>query len=85
MENVEDLSAVNSFSPYETTVSARLYGRFLLFGNLVLGIVRRAFSCWHRHISRPFTLCGRTYEVCLDCGKELPYSLERMARVKEKC
>ena len=31
------------------------------------------FGCWHRKLSRPFTLAGRTYEVCLSCGKELAY------------
>lgn len=81
---MEDLSAVRNFPAYETGIRAWLCSRFVLFGNLVLGTVRRAFSCWHRHISRPFTLRGRTYEVCLDCGKELPYSLEQMSRVKGK-
>jgi hypothetical protein len=31
------------------------------------------FGCWHRNLSRPFTLSGRTYEVCLSCGKEFAY------------
>ena len=31
------------------------------------------FGCWHRKLSRPFTLAGRTYEVCLSCGKEFAY------------
>lgn len=31
------------------------------------------FGCWHRKRSRPFTLSGRTYEVCLSCGKDLTY------------
>jgi hypothetical protein len=31
------------------------------------------FGCWHRKLSRPFTLSGWTYEVCLDCGKQFPY------------
>lgn len=45
-------------------------------------VVRCTLGCWHRHISRPFTLWGHTYEVCLDCGKEFPYSLEQMSRVR---
>jgi len=32
------------------------------------------FCCWHRNMSRPFTISGRTYEVCLDCGKQIPYA-----------
>jgi hypothetical protein len=35
-------------------------------------------GCRHRHQSRPFTLDNRTYTVCLDCGKEIGYSLESM-------
>jgi len=31
------------------------------------------FGCWHRNLSRPFTLSGWTYEVCLNCGKKLVY------------
>ena len=31
------------------------------------------FGCWHRNLSRPFTLSGWTYEVCLNCGKNLAY------------
>jgi hypothetical protein len=31
------------------------------------------FGCWHRKLSRPFTLSGRTYEVCLSCGAEFAY------------
>jgi hypothetical protein len=43
-------------------------------------------GCRHRHQSRPFTLDNRTYKVCLDCGKEIGYSLENMAplRLKEQ-
>lgn len=51
-------------------------------------ILWRAFDCIlgcrHRNLSRPFTRSGRTCEVCLDCGKQLPYSLETMSLRKEK-
>jgi len=33
-------------------------------------MVRFAFGCHHRHISRVFTIKKRTYKVCLDCGHE---------------
>jgi hypothetical protein len=36
-------------------------------------------ACRHRHQSRPFTLEKQTYKVCLDCGKEIGYSLESMS------
>jgi hypothetical protein len=37
-------------------------------------------ACRHRHQSRPFTLENRTYTVCLDCGKEIGYSLTEWRR-----
>ena len=45
-------------------------GTFLI--NFLLG------ACRHGHQSRPFTLDNQTYKVCLDCGKEIGYSLESM-------
>jgi len=36
------------------------------------------FGCSHGHLTRPFTLHAQSYEVCLDCGQQLPYSLEKM-------
>lgn len=32
------------------------------------------FGCWHRKLSRPFTLSGWTYEVCLVCGRKFAYN-----------
>lgn len=32
------------------------------------------FGCWHRKRSRPFTLSGWTYEVCLVCGRKFAYN-----------
>ena len=77
---MEDLSAALSS---RVTYTGRLFERISCVFRQILRVVRRAFGCWHRHISRPFTLWGRTYEICLDCGKELPYSLELMSRVKK--
>ena len=28
----------------------------------------RVFGCWHREMSRPFTLGGQSYRACVDCG-----------------
>ena len=30
--------------------------------------LRRVFDCWHRELSRPFTIDGETYRVCIQCG-----------------
>ncbi len=36
------------------------------------------FGCSHSRLSRPFTLNDETYEVCLDCGKQIYYSAQEM-------
>ncbi len=33
-------------------------------------IVQFTLGCRHRHRSRVFTIKGRTYRVCFDCGRE---------------
>lgn len=38
------------------------------------------FGCWHRKLSRPFTLSGWTYEVCLNCGKKFAYNRADIGR-----
>ena len=37
--------------------------------NTILLAFELLFGCWHRDLSRPFTLSGWTHEVCLNCGK----------------
>jgi hypothetical protein len=36
------------------------------------------FGCRHWSQTRPFTLEQHTYKVCLDCGRQIYYSTERM-------
>jgi hypothetical protein len=36
------------------------------------------FGCRHERLTRPFTLQAQTYKVCLDCGKHMLYSADRM-------
>lgn len=40
-----------------------------------------AFGCHHGKLSRVFTIDGRTYKVCCDCGAKFAYSLETMSIV----
>jgi hypothetical protein len=37
------------------------------------------FSCHHSHLSRVFTIDGRTYRVCCECGAKFQYSLATMS------
>jgi hypothetical protein len=36
------------------------------------------FGCTHSRVTRPFTIDAETYEVCLDCGKQIYYSAQEM-------
>jgi hypothetical protein len=36
------------------------------------------FGCSHNRLTRPFTIGDETYEVCLDCGKQIYYSAREM-------
>jgi hypothetical protein len=41
-------------------------------------------GCWHFNTSRPFTISGHTYEVYLDCAKQLSYSLRTMSLTADR-
>jgi hypothetical protein len=43
-----------------------------------------AFGCHHEHLSRVFTIEGRSYKVCCDCGKDFDYSLRTMSIVRRR-
>jgi hypothetical protein len=36
----------------------------------LLWLLRFAFGCRHKQISRVFTIKSRTYRVCFECGRE---------------
>jgi hypothetical protein len=37
------------------------------------------FGCHHSNLSRVFTIEGKTYRVCCDCGAKFDYSFVDMA------
>jgi len=37
------------------------------------------FGCHHNNLSRVFTIGGRSYRVCCDCGANFRYSLDTMS------
>lgn len=39
-------------------------------------LISKIWSCWHRHMSRPFTRDGETYRACLRCGVHRRFDLE---------
>lgn len=34
----------------------------------MLDALTRVFGCWHKEMSRPFTLDAKSYRACLECG-----------------
>jgi hypothetical protein len=49
---------------------------------LLLWIFQFAFGCHHNKLSSVVTIKKRTYQVCLECGQEFPYSWELMRSVR---
>ena len=45
----------------------------------MVGALDLLFGCHHHNLSRVFTIHGRTYQVCCDCGAEFKYSLAKMS------
>jgi hypothetical protein len=41
-----------------------------------------AFGCHHGQLSRVFTIKERTYQLCVECGREFEYSWELMHAVQ---
>jgi|GEM_PF-3381962 len=51
-----------------------LHAIYAFFCEILLG-------CSHDHLTRPFTLETESYKVCLDCGRQFPYSVEMMRTI----
>lgn len=39
------------------------------------GLITKLFGCWHKEMSRPFSLNGQTYRTCLDCGARRQFNV----------
>ncbi|HEV2279233.1 MAG TPA: hypothetical protein VGS02_13710 [Acidobacteriaceae bacterium] len=53
------------------TITACLRAIVDFFAEILLG-------CSHSRLTRPFTIQGETYMVCLSCGKQVYYSAKEM-------
>jgi hypothetical protein len=49
-----------------------------LFSSVFGFVYEFFFGCRHNRQTRPFTIEAETYKVCLDCGRQIFYSTERM-------
>jgi len=41
---------------------------------MLRSLIEYLIGCTHRRTTLPITLRSKTYIVCLDCGKEIPYN-----------
>jgi len=48
----------------------------------LLWMFESLFGCHHRNLSRVFTIRRRTYQVCVECGREFEYSWARMHSIR---
>ncbi|HYY57523.1 MAG TPA: hypothetical protein VE842_09325 [Pyrinomonadaceae bacterium] len=68
----------------QTTLKHHVNNGMADFDRLARNLVRLLvwlFGCWHREMSRPFTLDCNTYRVCLDCGARRAFDPERWEMV----
>ena len=43
-----------------------------------IGFLGSLFGCWHRSLSRPFTIGNDSYCACLDCGARKPFDTQNL-------
>ena len=46
---------------------------------VLLAFISWIFGCHHGQLSRVFTIDGKTYRVCCNCGSKFDYSLDTMS------
>lgn len=51
-----------------------------VFGNKI-GLLGTLFGCWHKELSRPFTIGRDSYRACLDCGARKQFDTENLKTV----
>lgn len=52
-----------------------------VFGDKV-GLFASIFGCWHKNLTRPFTLGKTAYRSCLDCGARKPFNTDTLVTAK---
>lgn len=43
-----------------------------------IGLLAQLFGCWHKQISRPFTIEKDSYQACLRCGARKPFDTKNL-------
>jgi hypothetical protein len=65
--------------PEGECVSASVTAWKGVFVNSLVAALDFLFGCRHHNLSRVFTIGGRTYRVCRDCGAKFKYFLTNMS------
>ncbi len=52
--------------------------------DLLLSVFESLFGCRHSNLSRPFTIEGETYKVCMDCSGQVFYSPVTMKQLSAR-
>ena len=60
MQNILDLDK-NLIAEEALSASEDLFGQ-------KIGILGKLFGCWHKSLTRPFTIGNASYRSCINCG-----------------
>ncbi len=47
------------------------------FGNKI-GLIGKLFGCWHKNLTRPFTIGNASYRSCLHCGARKQFDTQTL-------
>lgn len=51
-----------------------------VFGNKI-GLLGSLFGCWHKQLTRPFTIGSDSYRACLDCGARKQFDTQTLETI----
>lgn len=68
------MQAVTATLKQTTTAQKRIEWSQLI--ETTVAWLTRIFGCWHREMSRPFTLRAESYRVCLECGAHRQFNVQ---------
>jgi hypothetical protein len=51
----------NSISKTNANYSRNVFGE-------KIGVLGKVFGCWHKNLTRPFTMERESYRACVECG-----------------
>ncbi len=51
-----------------------------VFGSRI-GLIGSLFGCWHKQLTRPFTIGNYSYRACLDCGARKQFDTQNLRTI----